>query len=91
MEYIKTKRNRICVFEEEKNRLLNIKDRETGKTAVYTEEDFFDPGVYAMNNHEGCYEYVLFFEKELKMVYVYLQGCVDRRDLFFSLCWCGIW
>lgn len=71
-------------FEAEKNRLLNIKDRETGKSAVFTEEDFFDLGVYAMNNSDGCYEYALFFEEELKMVYVYLQGCVDRRDLLFS-------
>lgn len=70
-------------YEAERNRLLKVKDRETGLVAVYTEEEFPHPGVYAMKNSDGCYEYVLFLEDEQKMVYIYLQGSVDRRDLLF--------
>lgn len=68
----------------EKERLKNVKNEEMGKTVQSSEEDFAYPGVYAMLNSESCYEYVLFLEEEQKIIYVYLQGLVDRRELKFS-------
>ncbi len=67
----------------EKERLKNVKDQETEKSIQSSEEEFAYPGIYAMLNSESCYEYVLFIEEEQKMIYIYLQGLVDRRDLKF--------
>lgn len=71
-------------YQAEKERVKKVKGEEN-KTAIESEEDDFSyPGVYAMLNSEACYEYVLFVEKEQKIIYVYLQGAVDRRELKFS-------
>lgn len=71
-------------YEEEKNRLMQVSDRETKLEAIYDESGFPYPAVYAMKGSENCYEYVLFLKEERKMIYVYLQGGVDRRELLFS-------
>lgn len=70
-------------YEEEKKRLMEVSDRETGLAALYTAEEFSYPAVYAMKDSVSCYEYVLFLEEEQKIIYVYLQGGVDRRELMF--------
>lgn len=70
-------------YEEEKKRIMEILDRDTGLLAKYSEEEFPYPAVYTMNGYETCYEYVLFLEEEQKMIYVYLQGAIDRRELLF--------
>lgn len=66
----------------EKERLKNVKGEE--KAVQNSEADFAYPGVYAMLNSESCYEYALFLEEEQKIIYVYIQGLVDRRELKFS-------
>lgn len=66
----------------EKQRLQQITGPDTNLATVYTEKDFEYPAVYAMVNH--CNEYALFLEEEHKVIYVYLQGLVDRRELYFS-------
>ncbi|MBQ7067342.1 MAG: zf-HC2 domain-containing protein [Lachnospiraceae bacterium] len=71
-------------YEEEKKRILGISDRETELFVKYTKEEYPYPAAYAMNGYETCYEYVLFLDEEQKMIYVYLQGGIDRRDLLFS-------
>lgn len=71
-------------YEEEKKRILDITDRETKLAVKYTTEEFPYPAAYAMKDSETCYEYVLFLEEEKKMIYVYLQGGIDRRELLFS-------
>lgn len=68
----------------EKERLENVEEEEMEKRVQISAGDFKYPGVYAMLNSEGCYEYALFLEEEQKIIYVYLQGMVDRRDLKFS-------
>lgn len=68
----------------EKERIEKVKGEEM-KTVIQSKEgDFSYPGVYAMLNSESCYEYVLFLEEEYKIIYVYLQGGIDRRELKFS-------
>lgn len=71
-------------YEAEKKRLMEVSDRDTELSARYTTEDFPYPAVYAMKGSDSGYEYVLFVEEEQKMIYVFLQGGVDRRDLQFS-------
>lgn len=76
-----------CTYEEqayvaEKERLLNIEDKETGRKAVYSEEENKLPCVYAMLYDEG-YEYALLSDEECKIRYIYLQG-IDRRELNFE-------
>ena len=66
----------------EKQRLQQIIGQDTNLGTVYTEKDFEYPAVYAMVNH--CNEYALFLEEEHKIIYVYLQGVVDRRELYFN-------
>lgn len=68
-------------YEAEKQRLLQVKDRQTTKQVIYTEEENDLPCVYAMLYDEG-YEYALFAEQENKIIYIYLQG-IDRRELAF--------
>ena len=68
----------------EKERLKNVEEVDKEKVVQNSEGDFKYPGVYAMLNSEGCYEYALFLEEEEKIIYVYLQGSVDRRELKFS-------
>ena len=67
---------------EEKQRLKKVSCKDTEKRVRESKEEFSYPGVYAMLNEE--YEYALFLEEEQKIIYVYLQGMVDRRDLKFS-------
>ncbi len=67
---------------EEKERLLNITDKDTGRQAVYSEEENRLPCVYAMLYDEG-YEYALLSDEECKIRYIYLQG-IDRRELHFD-------
>lgn len=71
-------------YEKEKKRLTEVADSETKLQAKYTENDFPYPAVYAMKGNESCYEYVLLLEEEKKMIYIYLQGSIDRRELLFS-------
>lgn len=76
-----------CSFEEqvyqaEKERLLSITDKETGRKVVYSEEENLLPCVYAMLYDEG-YEYALLSDEECKIRYIYLQG-IDRRELRFE-------
>lgn len=71
-------------YQTEKERLMTITNSETGKSAIYDETAFYYPAVYAMLNYEGCFEYALFFEEEQKIIYVFVQGGIDRRDLLFS-------
>ena len=68
----------------EKERLQEIVGQDTGLAVVYSEKDFAYPAVYAMINSENCNEYALFLEDEHKIIYVYLQGMVDRRELYFE-------
>ena len=75
-----------CTYEEqayvaEKERLLNIEDKKTGRKVVYSEEENKLPCVYAMLYDEG-YEYALLSDEECKIRYIYLQG-VDRREINF--------
>lgn len=70
-------------YKEEKERVMEISNGETDKSTCYDESNFSYPAVYAMYNSETCYEYVLFLEEEQKMIYIYLQGLVDRRELLF--------
>ena len=71
-------------YRKEQERLMEVRGEETQLSIKYTTEDFEKPAVYAMRNCGSSNEYVLFLEKEKKMIYVYLQGCVDRRDLLFA-------
>lgn len=68
----------------EKERLQQLTGQDTGLRTVYTEKDFNYPAVYAMLNADGCNEYALFWEEENTIIYVYLQGLVDRRELCFN-------
>lgn len=68
----------------EKQRLQQIVGQDTKLATVYTEKDFAYPAVYAMVNSDSCNEYALFLEDEHKIIYVYLQGLVDRRELYFN-------
>lgn len=68
----------------EKERLQQMVGHDTGLGVIYTEKDFAYPAVYAMINTESCNEYALFLEEEHKIIYVYLQGMVDRRELHFG-------
>ena len=68
----------------EKERLQEIVGQDTGLEVVYSEKDFAYPAVYAMLNSESCNEYALFLEDEYRIIYVYLQGMVDRRELYFE-------
>lgn len=71
-------------YQAEKERLQQLVGEDTGRKVVYTEKDFAYPGVYAMINSESCNEYALFLEDEYRIIYVYLQGSVDRRELHFE-------
>ncbi len=78
-----------CKFDEksfirEIQRLKGIRSGETGRASVYDETDYEFPAVYTMRNAEGCNEYALLRADELKIIYIYLQGTVDRRDIHFS-------
>lgn len=68
-------------YEAEKQRLLQVKNEETGQQVIYTEEENDLPCVYAMLYDDG-YEYALLDEKENTVIYIYLQG-IDRRELAF--------
>lgn len=71
-------------YEQEQKRLMEVSDSDTKLAVIYDETEFPYPAVYAMKGSENCYEYVLFLEEERKMIYVYLQGGIDRRELLFS-------
>ena len=71
-------------YEKEVERLLQTVNSKTGNAAVYSEELFAYPAVYAMRNAEGCNEYALLLEQEQKIIYIYLQGGIDRRELYFE-------
>ena len=76
-----------CVYEEkaydeEKERLLNVTDEQTGRKTVYSEEEAYLPCVYAMLYDEG-FEYALLDEDNSTIVYIYLQG-IDRREIAFA-------
>ena len=69
-------------YEAEKQRLLQITDKNTERKVGYSEEETSLPCVYAMLYDEG-YEYALLSEEEYKIIYIYLQG-IDRRELVFE-------
>ncbi len=74
-------------YASEKERLLSVTSEQTGKGTIYLEDSADVPAVYAVFAENGCWEYVLLFEEEYRMVYVYLQGDVfgiDRRQLEFD-------
>ena len=71
-------------FDREKARLQQIKDVETDLSVIYSSDDYEYPAIYAMKNVELCNEYALLLEEEKKIIYIYLQGIVDRRDLHFE-------
>ena len=71
-------------YQKEVDRLLQFTYSETGLGVQYSEDGYEYPAVYAIKNVEGCNEYVLFLEEEQKIIYIYLQGTVDRRDLHFD-------
>ena len=76
-----------CTYEKEsykveKQRLLQITDKNTERKVEYSEEEASIPCVYAMLYDEG-YEYALLSEEEGKIIYIYLQG-IDRRELVFE-------
>lgn len=76
-----------CIYEKEsykveKQRLLQITDKNTERKVGYSEEEASIPCVYAMLYDEG-YEYALLSEEEGKIIYIYLQG-IDRRELVFE-------
>ena len=68
-------------YEEEKQRLLNIRDKNTGRKVGYSEMETALPCIYAMLYDEG-YEYALLSDQECMIIYIYLQG-MDRRELAF--------
>ncbi len=70
-------------FMQEVRRLKAIKNPETGKTSVYNETEYAFPVVYAMRNAEGCNEYALLCADDFKIIYIYLQGVADRREIHF--------
>ena len=69
-------------YEAEKQRLLQITDKNTERKVGYSEEETSLPCVYAMLYDEG-YEYALLSDEEGKIIYIYLQG-IDRRELVFD-------
>lgn len=69
---------------QEVERLQQIAGQDTGLEVIYTEKDFEYPAIYAMINAESCNEYALLMEEENKIIYVYLQATVDRRELYFD-------
>ena len=69
-------------YEAEKQRLLQITDKNTERKVGYSEEETSLPCVYSMLYDEG-YEYALLSEEEYKIIYIYLQG-IDRRELVFE-------
>lgn len=71
-------------FEKEKSRLQQIENSETGFSVVSDTNGYEYPAIYAMKNEESCNEYALLLEEEKKIIYIYLQGSVDRRDLYFD-------
>lgn len=71
-------------FEEERLRLQQICNAKTGLSAKTSVDDYEYPAIYAMRNAEQCNEYVLISEEERKVIYIYLQGIIDRRDLHFD-------
>ncbi len=71
-------------FEKEKSRLQQIENSETGLSVVIDATGYEYPAIYAMKNEESCNEYALLLEEEKKIIYIYLQGSVDRRDLYFD-------
>ena len=76
-----------CTYEKEsykveKQRLLQITDKNTERKVEYSEEEASILCVYAMLYDEG-YEYALLSEEEGKIIYIYLQG-IDRRELVFE-------
>ncbi len=68
-------------FQTEKQRLLDMTDKQTGRKTGYSEEENYLPCVYAMLYDEG-FEYALLSEEEGTIIYIYLQG-VDRREITF--------
>ena len=71
-------------FEKEASRLKTMRHEDSGQTVCTSEELFAYPGVYAMLSFDSCNEYALLLEEESKIIYIYLQGMVDRRDLYFD-------
>ncbi len=71
-------------YKREVERIKQTRNSETNMQVKYSEEAYPYPAVYAMKNKESCNEYVLFLEQERKIVYIYLQGVVDRRELLFE-------
>ncbi len=71
-------------YETEVTRLQNVHIEETGLSVICSMNDYEYPAIYAMKNAETCNEYVLLPEGEQKIIYIYLQGIIDRRDLHFE-------
>ena len=71
-------------YAKEVQRLQQIKDDGTGLLALYSPDGYEYPAIYTMKNTDTCNEYVLLLEEEQKIIYIYLQGIVDRRDLHFQ-------
>jgi len=70
-------------YEVEKQRLLQITDKNTERKVGYSEEETKFPCIYAMLYDEG-YEYALLSDEDYKIIYIYLQG-KDRRELVFDV------
>lgn len=71
-------------YQQEVERLRNLKDSETGLATVFSEDGYEYPAVYGLKNVETCNEYALFLEEEQKIIYIYLQSVIDRRELYFD-------
>ncbi len=71
-------------YRKERDRLVRVTDPLTGRQVGSSQELYEYPAVYAMRHAETCQEYALFVEEEKKIIYVYLQGVVDRRELHFQ-------
>lgn len=71
-------------YRKEADRLQDLTYSETGLAVGSSEDGYEYPAVYAIKNVEGCNEYVLFLEEQQKIIYIYLQSLVDRRELYFE-------
>lgn len=71
-------------YQQEVERLRNLKDSETGLAVGFSEDGYEYPAVYGLKNVETCNEYALFLEEEQKIIYIYLQSVIDRRELYFD-------
>lgn len=68
----------------EVTRLKQMTNEDTSLPVIYSPDAYEYPAIYAMKNADICNEYALLLEEEQKIIYIYLQGIVDRRDLHFE-------